>query len=516
MEGSTSSRFLTRSAVVARRTLLNELNNSTSAISNTTNNEEILLKQNGIDFILVRVQDEQTVALAAALRRHQFPSMKDCAAFEARTLGRTVLVQGGARDFLGAWTVTNTDTMIQSMQAGLPFVSVLPPVWGRVYHFEQCTRSNGIECGFLPIQGGTCLARRVVPAIDCLRRFQTGALERMVLPRAGIPESVCDDSRAQRPAPVLDDIPEDDLPDYYCEDPPETYRRWCPQCGFGGDETKPSAAVLGNATAVLNFGSVSAINKDLPVRNYYDMQTRKDFLPPARNCGLEIPPLLHNDVTCCYDELFVPQNVLGISDAEEETRPSTKMIGSAISAFQTRFNRASRRRVAMLHQPRVEAMHARQQGWKEALAVGNCATLHIRRGDNIDRCQKGETHFCSMNLTLADYMDKAVPMLTQLNESKHVFIMTDDPEVASIEYLEPWVQQGYILEVISGHNQYSKETYSDYDPFLESLYAAEACRAMVGHYISTVSLLVFRKMCARWGECPIVDMMHNPPPTPTT
>ena len=121
-----------------------------------------------------------------------------------------------------------------------------------------------------------------------------------------------------------------------------------------------------------------------------------------------------------------------------------------------------------------------------------------------------------MNLTLADYMDKAIPMLTQLNESKHVFIMTDDPEVASTEHREPWVQQGYVLEVISGHNQYSKETYSDYDPFLESLYAAEACRAMVGHYISTVSLLVFRKMCARWGECPIVDMMHNPPQTPTT
>ena len=93
---------------------------------------------------------------------------------------------------------------------------------------------------------------------------------------------------------------------------------------------------------------------------------------------------------------------------------------------------------------------------EEALAIGHCATLHIRRGDNIDRCIAGQKSFCSMNLTLDDYMGKAVPMLAQLNASRHVFVMTDDADAVSEEKLKPWKEQGYVIEVISGQNQYSK------------------------------------------------------------
>ena len=71
----------------------------------------------------------------------------------------------------------------------------------------------------------------------------------------------------------------------------------------------------------------------------------------------------------------------------------------------------SRHRIAKLHQPRVKAMDAQNIGWEEALSVGNCATLHIRRGDNMDRCNNGEKQFCSMDLTLENYMLKALPML---------------------------------------------------------------------------------------------------------
>ena len=75
-------------------------------------------------------------------------------------------------------------------------------------------------------------------------------------------------------------------------------------------------------------------------------------------------------------------------------------------------------------------MDARGQGWEEALSSGSCATLHIRRGDNIDRCNAGQKQFCSMNLTLADYMSHALPMLSQL-DAKNVFVMTDDPDIVA-------------------------------------------------------------------------------------
>ena len=423
------------------------------------------------------------------------------------------MLSGGCKDFLGSFTHSNVNSINESFKAGVPYVARLPPLWGRVYHFDDCTSSNGLDCGFLPIHGGSCLNRRVQSATECLSKFQIGSKEFIVLPRDGIPESVCHKITEQLPPPDIKKIP--DAHYIRCNGPPDAYQQWCPNCGFGGDKTKPSVELLNNSTAALSFRDVMELGHDLPVRNYYDLNTIDNYTTPSHTCGMEIPPLQCHDHTCCYNELRIPQNVLGISDTDKDQRPRTNMMDSAMSAFLTRFNRASRRRVAKLHQPRVEAIHARQQGWDEAMAVGNCATLHIRRGDNIDRCAAGTKQFCSMNLTLADYMYKAVPMLNQLNDSKHVFIMTDDPEVASAEKMEPWVQQGYVLEVISGHNQYSSKTYSDWDPFLESLYAAEPCRAMVGHHISSVSKLVFRKMCARYGECPIVDMMRDPPPRPT-
>ena len=110
------------------------------------------------------------------------------------------------------------------------------------------------------------------------------------------------------------------------------------------------------------------------------------------------------DRDCCANEMRIPQNALG---RREEDRPSESMLEGALSSYMTWFNCVSRRRIARLHQPRVKAMDARNVGWEEALSAGNCATLHIRRGDNIDRCNNGEKHFCSMDLTLEDYMYKA-------------------------------------------------------------------------------------------------------------
>ena len=93
--------------------------------------------------------------------------------------------------------------------------------------------------------------------------------------------------------------------------------------------------------------------------------------------------------------------------------------------------------------------------------------------------------------------------------SKHVFVMTDDAEVVADDKLKEWQQKGYFLEVISGHNQYSKLTYNDWDPFIESLYVGHMCRAVVGHHISTVSKLVYNLICARFVVCPLVDMMNH-------
>ena len=481
-------------AVMARKTLLQTLHNDNSL---SMAQEEEVLRQHGFDFILAQVTDEKMVALARALRNHQFPFLFDgaeanCAKLEEQTLGRSFVMYGGERDFLGAWTKQNVEHMITSLKANVPYIQGLPKVWGKTYHFENCTKSNGMECGFLPMYGGHCLSKRIQPTMDCLGDMTMGPYTTIALPKQGIPENVCAEGHKEEP--------------YH--DQTEAFKQWCSNCKYAGDVHTPSADEIANSTLPLSIRDITQINdKDMPLHKYYRSQKNESTVSDP-TCIMELPPLQCHGRTCCYDEATIPVNVLG--NITSERRPKDDFIKVALSAYLTRFNRASRFRIARLHKPRLDAMKAREIKWEEALSKGNCATLHIRRGDNIDRCANGEMRFCSMNLTLADYMNKASPMLAQLNSSKHVFVMTDDADVVSEDKLKPWQEQGYLFEIISGHNQYSKETYSDYDPFLESLYIAPACRAMVGHYISTVSKLVYDLMCARWGECPLHDMMHNP------
>ena len=482
-------------AVMARKTLLQTLYNDNS-LSMDMEQEEEVLRQHGFDFILAQVTDEKIVALGRALRNHQFPFLFDgteanCAKQEEQTLGRSFVMYGGERDFLGAWTNQNVKNMMVGLKAGVPYIQGLPKVWGKTYHYENCTKSNGMECGFLPMYGGQCLSKRIRPSMDCVGDMTMGSYTTIALPKQGIPENVCAEGHKEEPY----------------RDQTEAFKKWCSNCKFGGDAHRPSADEIANSTLSLSIRDFQEISgKDMPIHKYYLSQKNQTIVSEP-TCGMELPPLQCHGRTCCFNEATIPANVLG--DVPGTSHP-TNLIAVVLSSFLTRFNRASRLRIARLHKPRLDAMKARKIGWEEALSKGNCATLHIRRGDNIDRCAKGQMSFCSMNLTLADYMNKASPMLAQLNSSKHVFVMTDDADVASEDKLKPWEEQGYLFEIISGHNQYSEETYSDYDPFLESLYIAPSCRAMVGHHISTVSKLVYELMCARWGECPIHDMMHNP------
>ena len=57
--------------------------------------EEAILQDNGVDFILVRVSDENTVALAEAIRQYQFP--QDCNELDKRSQGRIFMTYGERR-----------------------------------------------------------------------------------------------------------------------------------------------------------------------------------------------------------------------------------------------------------------------------------------------------------------------------------------------------------------------------------------------------------------------------------
>jgi len=502
---------------LARKTLLsNLLNNAdlthTTALQSLEEEEELLAK-NQVDFLLVRVLDDKVTSVANGLRKYQFPTAEYCSEYSHRTQDRVLIRNAGGKDFLGALTSSNIAIMKRAIQTGIPFVNNAPPVWAMTYNFDNCDKANGYECGFLPIYGGPCLQPKVSSALKCLSQFKMGPNQRIVLPKNGIPQQVCDDSKKEVPA-ALAAGETFDVATYIFNGPPKAFQEWCPSCSaFGGPKAEiPTPEMLKNPEVPLGYNELTLLNKPLLD---YTFALLDEATISQTACTLEAPPLKCEDRVCCAGEVKIPQNILKNPTESDDDEGGNEgyninIIESALSSFLTRFNRKSRHRIANLHQPRTKAMDARNQGWKNALATGNCATLHIRRGDNIDRCAKGSKQFCSMNLTLSDYMYQAEPMLEQLDHAKHVFIMTDDPDIVSDDRLRPYQEKGYLLEVISGYNQYSTQTYSDWDPFIESLHAAKACRAVVGHYISTVSKLVFRSMCTRWGECPLVNMMeHN-------
>lgn len=405
---------------------------------------------------------------------------------------------------LGALTSTNLKWLASAIGKGVPYVEVTPVEWARTYHFDTCGAEtvagidpalgivNGLDCGFLPIYGGTCLHDRVGPSLKCMSEFSMGqGPTHIVLPRNGIPEEVCQASREQLPP---------DKDPRHVHGPPEAFLDWCPQC-----------LVFGKKEFVLPpFSPKLVADPEVPMT--FDQIITG--IGKSATCTMELLPLQcgEDGRPCCWNEVSILQNVLGSHDGSTE-KISRPLYLSVLSSYLVRFNRFSRRRIARLHQPRLAALNARGEGWEAALATGQCATLHIRRGDNIDRCKKNGpgSKFCSMDLTLADYMGKAAPMLAQLGGARHVFVMTDDPEVANENKQVPWLEKGYFIEVISGHNQYSQETYDDWDPFIESVYGAQFCRAFVGHHISTVSKLVFNNICTRWGECPITDDFSDKP-----
>ena len=177
-------------AVMARKTLLQTFHNDNSL---SMAQEEEVLRQHGFDFILAQVTDEKMVALARALRNHKFPFLFDeseanFAKLEEQTLGRSFVMYGGERDFLGAWTKQNIEhIMITSLKANVPYIQGLPKVWGKAYHFENCTKSNGMECGFLPMYGGHCRSKRIQPTMDCLGDMTMGLYTTIALPKQGIP-----------------------------------------------------------------------------------------------------------------------------------------------------------------------------------------------------------------------------------------------------------------------------------------------------------------------------------------
>jgi len=493
-----------------------------------------------VDLILLRVFDERLVALSDGLRSLQFPGLEGgggeeegeaCTLNLSKNRGRMMINYGGIKDFLGALTATNSRWLAKAMGLGVPYAQVQPVQWAQTYEFDTCGADtvaaiddemgivNGFECAFLPIWGGPCLRARHSPALMCMSQFDMGSLSHIVLPADGIPEEVCTASREQMP------IGDEYNP--HRNGPPQAFLDWCPQClVFHRDTDRINLTVTPDLVTdpklPMGFDQLKSVGN---IADYVRKDTNIDTptggtAPCAMELSMECPDG-NGDASpsrsCCYSDLTIAQNVLGSSSTSSKfnitsAKVQRPFLETVLSSYLTRFNRSTRRRIARARLPREDAMFATRQGWEAALATGQCATLHIRRGDNIDRCQRNPgSKYCTMDLSLSDYMSKAAPMLKELGGdasgggARHVFIMTDDPDVANETMQSPWKEKGYIMEMISGHNQYSSLTYSEWDLFLESLYGAQFCRVFVGHHISTVAKLVFHRICLRYGECPMAD-----------
>lgn len=462
-----------------------------------------------VDLILLRVFEEKLNAMSEAIQERQFPGVESddidgaCAANLEKTHGRMIVKYGGKRDFLGALTDTNTNQFIRYMDLGFPYAEVSPVHWAETYQFHSCNAEtvasidpeygiiNGMECGFLPIWGGPCLDIHK-PALKCLSEFEMGSLIHAVLPKDGVPAETC--ALAKEQIPVGEYSPRNN-------GPPEAFIEWCPHChpylkdrdqldfSLSTEDVKDSTKPIGFQHLDDNIDTIHA------ARN-----SEGECMKVPLQCGDSLNPRL-----CCYHELEIEQNVLGAKNATA-TKLRRRFIKTFLSNYLSRFNRYNRRRVARARLPREEGMFARGEGWKEVLATGKCVSIHIRRGDNIQRCEKNPgSKFCTMDLTLADYMDKAEPMMKELGDAKHIFLMTDDSEVANVTMQAPYLEKGYHFEVISGFNQYSLATYTSWDTFLESLYGVQFCRAFVGHWISSVAMLVYHRLCLRNGECPMAN-----------
>mmetsp|Transcript_24557 Transcript_24557/g.37099 ORF Transcript_24557/g.37099 Transcript_24557/m.37099 type:complete len:741 (-) Transcript_24557:73-2295(-) len=465
------------------------------------------------DLMLMRTFDPTMRTFANIVRQRQFPGIEDnyvpksCKASLKRTKGRVMVDYGGVRDFLGARTDTNNRHFWHAMHIGIPYAEVNPPVWGANYRFDKCGPTavasidekygivNGLECGFLPIWGGSCLHDKVNADLHCLSRFGMSSLTKIVLTQNGIPEKVCEVGHEQSPMPGSNP--------HKVEKVPEAFSEYCPQCE-AFPKIKPNISlaitpeILSDPAKPLNFEQLGEVNNLIKyIEGDTNSSSSCEYCSSEELSGAASRP-------CCFtqNDLTIQQAVLNGTTQE---RP---FYVDMVSSYLTRFNRNSRRRIAAARQPREEAMFAiKNSDWKTALATGMCGTLHIRRGDNIQRCEENPgSQFCSMDLSLEDYMNKLEPFLKELGEdTRHVFVMTDDPDVANATMRAPYEKKGYVFEVISGHNQWSLLTYDDYDAFLESLYGAELCKAFVGHHISTVAMLVFRRMCIRHGVCPLAD-----------
>ena len=152
-----------------------------------------------------------------------------------------------------------------------------------------------------------------------------------------------------------------------------------------------------------------------------------------------------------------------------------------------------------------------------------CVAIHIRRGDRIVegvdmrkycRDHKGEQVVEDLGcrgvnpfgaLSLNDYLERSYKLLP----TRNVFVMTDDGA---------WLkQQKTLLPAEAGWNIYElpapKERYSSANglEFFTSVALARKCNALVGNFMSGVSMLVHEAMCVhhanKVGECPpVVDI----------
>jgi len=253
---SFSDNFATPAAL-ARQKLLIDLGGDNGNKVTTREEEEEILAIHRIDFILVRVLEEKLASIARALRLYQYP--ENCDELEQKTKGRIFMPYANGKDFLGALTNGNVGKMTSAFAAGAPFVNAAPPVWARTYHFENCTKANGYECGFLPIYGGECILPQVMPALECLSHFTMGWNKNIVLPKNGIPQHICDDGMNQSPA-LSPDAPFDGAHYNYGADSPDVFKEWCATCNnFGVEPQKPSPETVSSSDIPLGVQDIKLI-----------------------------------------------------------------------------------------------------------------------------------------------------------------------------------------------------------------------------------------------------------------
>eukprot|EP01084_Bolivina_argentea_P311636 539459_1 len=138
-----------------------------------------------------------------------------------------------------------------------------------------------------------------------------------------------------------------------------------------------------------------------------------------------------------------------------------------------------------------------------------CIAFHYRRGDKIRQCNIGDIEECDFNVTLNDYIGKILHISKQLNNTRNVFMLTDDDNVCK-DINAKYNHTQLIFYCVFGNgqpNDFRDTNINQRSIQFAKLYLswkyAQFCDGFVGNMRSNVAKITFLLQCKYHDKCPL-------------